>query len=120
VSFNWRCQTLSRLVFQEWRRTTRALEHNRTQRARLVDALQQLAHGSGGGYSEAVSVSGCHHFSVASFLASLGSAARWGMMPSSAVLTKQCPLHTDYHKQLPICFSSSAAVHSLRSAGVSS
>lgn len=44
---------------QERRRTMQALEQNRTERARLVDALQHLAKGGGGGYSEAVGASGC-------------------------------------------------------------
>jgi hypothetical protein len=34
-----------------------ALERNRAERARLVDALQRLAKGGGGGYSEAVGAS---------------------------------------------------------------
>ena len=36
-----------------------ALERNRAERARLVDALQRLAKGGGGGYSEAVGAFHC-------------------------------------------------------------
>jgi hypothetical protein len=56
-----------------------ALEQNRTERTRLVDALQHLAKGGGGGYSEAVGAPGCHiRTSVLSAPQRLGSPASSG------------------------------------------